>query len=144
MNKNFNDFLFSDDKNLLQVDRIHEMLSTTYWGDKRPREIMQTIIDNSVCFGIYKDDVQVGFARFVTDYAVLYYLADVVIDEKYRGQELGKTLIKFITEHEIIAGFTGFLNTRDAHSLYEQFGFYLDTATAMSTRRPNPSTPFSK
>jgi len=130
------DFVLSDDKSLIQINRVHEMLLTTYWARNRSIEVMQKSIDNSLCFGIYKEELQIGFARCITDYAVLYYLADVVIDEAYRGQGLGKALMKFISEHEQVSDLIGFLNTKDAHGLYEQFGYKTSEGEAMARRHP--------
>ncbi|MCL2408960.1 MAG: GNAT family N-acetyltransferase [Oscillospiraceae bacterium] len=122
----FGDYLISDDKNLIQSDRVFEMLSGTYFAKGRTKDTIQKSIDNSMCFGIYIDDVQVGFARCITDYATTYYLCDVVVDENYRGQGLGKALTKFITEHEFLATSMGVLGTEDADGLYEKFGFIRD------------------
>ena len=119
----FGEYLISDDKALVQIDRVCELLSDTYWAHSRTKETTQTVIDNSFCFGVYKDGVQVAFARCITDYGAIYYLADVVVDKDYRGKGLGKALIRFITEHELFATKYGVLDTRDAHGLYERFGF---------------------
>lgn len=119
----FGDFFISDSKDLIQINRVYELLSDTYWADTRPRDAIQKSIENSLCFGVYKDVIMVGFARCVTDYAVLYYLCDVVIDKEFRGKGLGKALMKAITEHEMMSPLLGLLGTRDAHGLYEQFGF---------------------
>ena len=121
-----NDYILSDDKSLIQLDRVCEMLSTTYWAKERPKDAIARSIEHSLCFGVYLDGVQVGFARCVTDYATMYYLCDVVIDEAHRGIGLGKALVKFITERESLAGAMGLLGTRDAHSLYEKYGFIKD------------------
>jgi len=119
-------YLFSDDKSLIQIERVFEMLSTTSFAKNRSKDIIQKSVENSLCFGIYCDGMQIGFARCVTDYAVIYYLCDVVVDEKHRGQGLGKALIKFITEHDSLTPLMGVLGTKDAHGLYEQFGFKRD------------------
>jgi len=102
------------------------MLSNTYFAKTRTKDIIQKSIDNSMCFGIYRDNMQVGFARCITDYATTYYLCDVVVDEEHRGQGLGKALTKFITEHESLATAMGVLGTEDAQGLYEKFGFMSD------------------
>lgn len=125
------DFFISDDKSLIQIERVYELLSKTYWAENRSREIIALSIENSCCFGIYKDNVLIGFARCITDFAVMYYLADVVIDENYRGQGLGKALVKFITEHDKFSHLLGVLETRNAHGLYEQFGFQTSKGFAM-------------
>jgi len=126
-----NGYLISDDKNLLDINRVCEMLSNTYWAKNRSREANKKSIENSLCFGVYKDNLQVGFARCVTDYAVYYYLCDVTIEEKYRGHGLGKALMKFIAGHELLAPLLGLLGTEDACGLYEQFGFKVCTDTHM-------------
>ena len=119
-------YLISDDKSLIQTGRVFELLSNTYWAKDRTKEAVQKSIDNSLCFGVYLDNLQIGFARCITDYATIYYLCDVVIAEKHRGQGLGKALTKFITEHKSLAALMGVLGTKDAHGLYEQFGFMRD------------------
>jgi GNAT superfamily N-acetyltransferase len=119
-------YLISDDKNLIQSDKVFEMLSKTYFAKERTKDIVQKSIDNSLCFGIYIDNMQVGFARCITDFSTTYYLCDVVVDEKHRGQGLGKALTKYITEHEALATAMGVLGTEDAHGLYEKYGFMRD------------------
>ena len=116
-------FLISDDKSLLQLERIYEMLHGTYWANERSRETIAHAIENSLCFGVYSEGEQIGFARCVTDYATTFLLADVIIDDRYRGRGLGKELIPFILSHELLQGLIGTLATRDAHGLYAKFGF---------------------
>ncbi|MDT8902639.1 GNAT family N-acetyltransferase [Anaeroselena agilis] len=119
-------YVFSRDKSLLSLDRVADLLARTYWAGNRGRDKILTSIDNSLCFGIYKDGHQVGFARAVTDYATVWWLADVVIDEAHRGKGLAKILIRYVTETEELRGVRGILITRDAHGLYEHFGFARD------------------
>ena len=120
-------FIISDDQSLINVEATHQLILNTYWANNRTKETMQKIIENSLCFGVFKEDgSQVGFARCVTDYTVMYWVGDVVINDSCRGQGLGKALMNFIVEHENIKGLKGFLTTKDAFGLYEQFGFYMD------------------
>ncbi|MEA4913980.1 MAG: GNAT family N-acetyltransferase [Christensenella sp.] len=123
MERQFDRFLISDDKNLLQLERIYELLHGTYWAKERSRETIARAIENSLCFGVYIDGLQVGFARCVTDYATTFLLVDVIIDEWHRGRGLDKELVPFILSHEQLQGLTGTLATRDAHGLYAKFGF---------------------
>jgi GNAT superfamily N-acetyltransferase len=127
-------YIISRDKRLLSLDRVKELLSKTYWAGDRGRDKIQTSIDNSICFGIYKDGYQVGFARTVTDYATIYWVSDVVIDEAHRGKGLAKLLMKYVTETEELQGMRGILATRDAHGLYEKFGFEKDSERFMIKR----------
>jgi GNAT superfamily N-acetyltransferase len=86
-------------------------------------ETIKKSIENSLCFGMYADSTQIGFARCVTDFATIYWLCDVIVDDRYRGQGLGNALIRFITERDTLKPLTGILATRDAHGLYEKYGF---------------------
>ena len=117
------DFIISDQKELLQIDRICAMLKGSYWASERKREEIEQSIKNSLCFGVYCAGEQVGFARCVTDYATIYWLCDVIIDDRFRGLGLGKALIGFVQSHESIKHLSGILATRDAHGLYARHGF---------------------
>lgn len=120
-----NGFIFSDNKELLQVSSIHHYLSKeTSWAKDIPLETVQRAIENSLCFGIYKGAAQIGFARWVTDKATFGWLADVYIEEPYRGLGLSKKLMSFMIFHPDLQGLRRYqLSTADAHGLYQQFGF---------------------
>jgi GNAT superfamily N-acetyltransferase len=123
--KNIGEFLYSTDKTKLNIEYIHYFLSKeSYWAKNIPIELVKTSIEGSLCFGVYYQAKQIGFARVITDYATFGYLADVFIDKNYRGKGLSKELMKFIMEQEVIKKLRRFmLATLDAHSLYAQFGF---------------------
>jgi len=117
-------FLISTDPALLQVDVIHNFLSNvSYWAKGRRLEIVKTSIENSLCFGVYTDGKQVGFARVVTDYATFAWLCDVFILPDQRGHGLGKWLIQCVVAHPAMAGLKRIiLATSDAHELYRRYG----------------------
>lgn len=131
--------LISDDKSLLQIERICALLKTSYWAGERSRETIARSIEHSLCFGVYQNGEQVGFARCVTDYATMFWLADVILDERVRGQGLGKALVDFIVSHEQLQGLVGTLATRDAQGLYQRFGF--DPIDARYYRKRMPPKP---
>ena len=118
-------FIFSDDKQKIDPAAVHHYLSTqSYWAQNVPLEIVKRSIENSLCFGIYKDTKQVGFARWITDKATFAYLADVYVEEIYRGQGLSKKLMSLMLFHKDLQGLRRYmLGTIDAHGLYAQFGF---------------------
>ncbi len=120
-----NGFIFSDKKELLNIEAIHHYLSVeSYWAKNIPLETVKRSIANSLCFGIYKNQEQVGFARWVTDKATFAWLCDVYVAENYRGQGLSKKLMSFMIFHPDLQGLRRYqLATLDAHGLYEQFGF---------------------
>ncbi|TKC02572.1 GNAT family N-acetyltransferase [Pedobacter cryotolerans] len=125
MEINDNGFIFSDDVNLVDVKAVHHYLSTqSYWAKGIPKETVQKSIANSLCFGIYKDGKQAGFARWVTDRATFAYLCDVYIENDFRGLGLSKKLMSLMLFHPDLQGLRTYcLATLDAHQLYAQFGF---------------------
>lgn len=121
-----NEYHFSNDKSLLSIDSIHHLLSQSYWANTRTKEIIEQSVNNSICYGVYHNNIQVGFARVITDFATMYWLCDVIIDEKHRGRGLGKKLMEHILNSEELQGLRGILRTKDAHGLYEQYGYIKD------------------
>ena len=118
----------STDRSKLDLNTIIDYLSNrSYWAKGRTRETIEKSIANSTCFGLYDlENKQVGFARVVTDFCVFAWLMDVFILEEFRDKGLGKMLMKEIIEFEDFQGIRRWgLGTRDAHKLYEKFGFQL-------------------
>jgi N-acetylglutamate synthase-like GNAT family acetyltransferase len=117
-------FTISTDPARLNLDAIVDMLTRAYWAVGRPRERTERAIKNSLVFGVYEDDRQIGVARVISDYSIFAYLCDVFIHEEYRSHGLGKWLIQTILEHPDLREMRRWvLVTNDAHSLYKQFGF---------------------
>jgi GNAT superfamily N-acetyltransferase len=117
-------FTISDDASRLDRGVIHRFLADSYWANAIPREIVDRSIGNSMCFGVYDVDAQVGFARVITDRATFAYIADVFVLESHRGRGLSKWLMEVIRTHPDLQGLRRWLlMTRDAHGLYRQFGF---------------------
>ena len=118
-------FIISTDNSLLDFDVIYNFLDKdSYWAQGVPIEKLRTAIENSLCFGIYKDGKQAGFARVITDKAIFAYLCDVFILPEYRGLGLSKWLMQTIISHSELQGLRRWvLATVDAHGLYSQFGF---------------------
>ena len=117
-------FTISTDPARLDLDAITDMLTRAYWAAGRPRERTERAISNSLVFGLYDGEQQIGLARIVSDYAVFAYLCDVFIHEDYRAHGLGKWLIETVMNHPDLQGLRRWtLATRDAHELYRQFGW---------------------
>ncbi len=119
------EFIISTDANRQQIDEIHRFLSEdSYWAKERTREQTETAIKNSLCFGVYRGENQIGFARVISDFATFAYLGDVYITEEFRGKGLSKWLMEIIVNYPDLQNLRRWvLATRDAHSLYEKFGF---------------------
>ncbi|MBC7847149.1 MAG: GNAT family N-acetyltransferase [Flavobacterium sp.] len=114
----------STDKTKLDVPFIQNFLKDIYWAAGRTIDEVQTTIDSSVCFGIYLDEVQIGFARVITDYVVFAYLMDVFITEEHRGNGYSSVLISAMMNEPVLKEVKIWrLATSDAHFLYEKFGF---------------------
>ncbi len=122
-------FFISTNPNLLDIDAIHHFLSEhSYWARGIARELVERSLRHSLCFGAYSEDngeqVQIGFARAITDFTRFAYLADVFIDSDYQGRGLGKWLIATVLNHpELQTIRCWMLHTEDAHGLYRRFGF---------------------
>ena len=118
------DIVISSEKMKLNVDFIYTFISKSYWAKGRTLETMQTCIDNSLNFGVYLDDQQIGYARIATDFGQFAYIMDLFISENYRGKGYSKKLMKAIMNSEKLKTINVWLlATHDAHKLYEQFGF---------------------
>jgi len=116
--------VISTDRSLLNLELVHEFLFHSYWAKGIPKEIFERSIANSLCFGVYDGDRQVGFARVVSDFATYAYLADVFIVEACRGEGLSRWLMECVVAHPQLQGLRRWtLATRDAHGLYAKFGF---------------------
>jgi GNAT superfamily N-acetyltransferase len=118
------DFAISTDPARFDLNVIHRYLTRSYWAEGISRELVARSIANSLCFGIYHGEKQVGFARVITDKTTFGYLADVFVLEEYRGKGLSKWLMEVILAHPELQGFRRWLlATRGAHGLYQKFGF---------------------
>jgi len=113
------------DRARLDISLIHRFLSEdSYWAKGRPIELVRRSIDNSVPFGIYSAERQVGFARVITDFATFAWIADVFVLPEHRGAGLSKWLMEVILSHPDLQGFRRWvLATKDAQPLYARFGF---------------------
>ena len=117
-------FIISTDPSRLDADAIVDMLTRAYWAKGRPRERTEGALANSLVFGIYDGDKQIGLARIVSDFAVFAYLCDVFIHEDYRAHGLGKWLMQTIHAHPDLQSLRRWvLATHDAHGLYKQYGW---------------------
>ena len=115
---------FSTDAARLDIDAIHAFLTQSYWSPGIPRATVARAIANSLCFGVFWQGQQVGFARVVTDKTTFAYLCDVYVLEAHRGHGLAKQLMERVMKHPDLQGLRRMmLATRDAHGLYAQYGF---------------------
>ena len=117
-------FTLSMDKSKLDPSVIHAFLTESYWSKDCSMDNVLRRIENALCFGVYDNGKQIGFARVISDKVTFAYIADVFILENYRGQGLSKQLVTFILEQPDLQNLKRWLlATRDAHGLYTQFGF---------------------
>jgi N-acetylglutamate synthase-like GNAT family acetyltransferase len=127
----FDDYTITTDKSKMDVVAIHDFLSKhSGWSDNIPYDSVKTSIDNSLNFGLFHHDKQIGFARIISDFSTIAYLGDVYVLENYRGQGLSKKLMDTIVNHPNLQGLRRWiLLTSTADWLYEKYGF---------TKVPNP------
>lgn len=118
------DFEISTDPARIDLSAVHGFLTNSYWARGIPLETVRRSLQHSICFGVYKGKQQAGFARVITDRATFGYLADVFVLDEFRGNGLSRWLMQCIVEHPELQGLRRWcLVTRDAHGLYEKFGF---------------------
>lgn len=124
MTTKYQNYEISDDKTRLQLETVHHLLKDAYWCKGIPQKTVARAIENSLCFGVYLEQRQVGFARVVTDNATFAWLCDVVIDDQFKKLGLGKALMEFIMAHPDLKSLRRIcLATKDAHELYKKYGF---------------------
>jgi GNAT superfamily N-acetyltransferase len=118
-------YVISTDNTRLDVSVIYDFLSNdSYWAQGRSLELVKRSLENSLNFGVFDGNSQIGFARVVTDYATFAWLADVFIVDEHRGEGLSVWLMEVVTTHPRLQGLRRWvLATRDAHQLYRKFGF---------------------
>lgn len=118
-------FLISTDKSRLDAGAIQDFLENdSYWAQNRTPEQTKTAIENSICFGLYEGNKQIGFARVVSDQATFAYVGDVYVIREFRGRGLSKWLMEVIVSHPDLQNLRRWvLATRDAHGLYRQYEF---------------------
>jgi len=114
----------STNKERLDINMVHAFLTETYWAKGRTLKEVEQSIEHCLCYGVYLNDQQIGFARICTDYTVFVYLMDVFILPEYRGKNYSKKLMKAILEEpKLQSCHIWMLKTSDAHGLYKQFDF---------------------
>jgi GNAT superfamily N-acetyltransferase len=121
--RNSKDVYVSDDRDEMDIDFIYNNLKSLYWATNLTRENLIGRMMNSLCFGIFADGRQVGFARVITDFFSFAYLADVFVEEKERGKGYSRILLEYILDYPSLRDIKWLLATRDMHGLYKKFGF---------------------
>jgi len=129
----------SDDKALLDVDRVHDWLASSYWCRGIERAQLERQIQHSHCVGAYEDGVQQGFARAITDHASFAWIDDVWVDAPARGRGIGRQMVGFFLKHPELLSVRRFaLVTADAHGVYEALGFQSPLRPARWMERLTP------
>ena len=138
------DYEISDEPARIDRAAVHRFLAGTYWSEGIPAATVDKAIDNSLCVGLYREEKIVGFARCVTDRATFAYLCDVFVAPEHRARGLGKWMVESLLGHAELQGLRRIcLMTRDAHSLYQAFGFtpMRDPTRYLELHRPDVYTP---
>jgi len=116
-------YMITDNADLLNVNKIYELIRVTYWGAARTEAQTRKSLQHSLSVGLFDGNIQIGFARAVTDYATFSWICDVVVQEEYRSQGLGKWMLQCLFEHPDIVATRMILVTKDAQELYRKYGF---------------------
>jgi GNAT superfamily N-acetyltransferase len=116
-------YVISTDGGRIDIEAVHAFLTQAYWSVGISYDVVRRAVEHSLCFGLFHEGRQIGFARVLTDYSKFAYLSDVYVLPEYRGQGLGRWLIQVVFGHPELKDFNWMLCTRDAHGLYQQEGF---------------------
>jgi N-acetylglutamate synthase-like GNAT family acetyltransferase len=121
----FDNFKITTDKSKIDIVAIHDFLSKhSGWSDNIPFESVKTSINNSLNFGLFHNNKQIGFARVISDFSTIAYLGDIYVLDDYRGQGLSKKLMDVVIRHPNLQGLRRWiLLTSTADWLYEKYGF---------------------
>jgi GNAT superfamily N-acetyltransferase len=118
------EFMVTSDLSRMDMDVVHGYLSRAYWCEGLPRETLERAMRNSLCFGLFEGESQIGFARVVSDRTTFAYVCDVFVLEAHQGKGLGTWLMQGVFRHPELQGLRRWhLTTRDAHALYRKIGF---------------------
>ena len=132
-------FSVSSDRKRLDLNFVYSELSDMYWSKGMPRELLERSIQNSLCFGLYLEEKQIGFAKVVSDLATFAFLGDVFVSAQHRGKGGSKAIMRAIINHPDLQNLRRFcLGTKDAHDLYRKFGFEVikEPSNWMEIKRP--------
>ncbi|WP_037940071.1 GNAT family N-acetyltransferase [Sulfurospirillum arcachonense] len=127
MDINYEEYLITDDKSLISPKAVKALLDKSYWASDRNIDTITKTIEHSICIGVFAENKLVGFGRAVTDKAVFAWIADIIIHEEHRTKGLGKQIMLFIQKHPEIPKSLQILRTKDAHKLYEKYGFSINS-----------------
>ena len=138
--KHRNEYTISTDKDKLDILSIHRFLANeTDWANGIPIHTLQTSIENSLNFGLYCENKQIGYARIISDYSTIAYLGDVFVLKEYRGMGLSKWLLNEIMDHPDLQGLRRWILVTDtAEWLYEKYGFTKLSKPGFYMEKHNP------
>ena len=116
----------STDPARLDVGFVHGFITRSYWAKGRTLAEVQTTIAHSLCFGLYLDGAQIGFARVLSDRVFFGYLLDVFVDEAHRGRGYSLRLLDAVFDHPELRSLQVWrLGTLDAHETHGAHSFGL-------------------
>ena len=116
-------YILSDNKEDQDPESIQRLLKDSYWASDRSLDKIKKILTHSHGFSLFDKDVQIGFVRVVSDYSCASWIADMIINPSYRGQQLGQWMMRCVMDHPDLKHTQFSLQTEDAHTFYEKLGF---------------------
>jgi GNAT superfamily N-acetyltransferase len=130
-----------DDRDRVDVDAVFRFLSEeAYWVPGRSRQTIERLVREStrVIAAYDAEGALVGFCRVMSDASNMAWMGDVFVLEPHRGKGVGVEIVREAVEHPRYRDCLWYLNTRDAQTLYERFGFHrADPDRTMTRRRPS-------
>jgi GNAT superfamily N-acetyltransferase len=118
------EFAVVDNQTLIDVDAVHDFLKGSYWAKGRSKMVVQLAMERSLAFGLIHEDRTIGFARVITDFAVVGVIEDVYVLPEFQGKGLGSFMMDCLMSHPALAGLELYTASRKARGFYERMGFH--------------------
>jgi len=130
-------YSITTDSSMWSTTAVKQLLSQSYWASERSMDTIEKSLQHAICYGVIDTETNtlIGLGRVVTDHATIFWICDIIVDNRYRQQGIGKKIMSHIMNDVGTQDLLGVLCTKDAHGLYEQYGFKLETQKAMVRKR---------
>ena len=125
----------------MDFERVTEMLSKTIWSPGiKIKDVKLGAKNSALVVGVFYDNIQIGYARVVSDIIKFAYISDVYVDENYRHNGIATKMMNYILSHKSMKKIFRWYLRSAADELYKKVGFVYDTDPSkwMEIRLPNP------
>ncbi|MDY6803655.1 MAG: GNAT family N-acetyltransferase [Cyanobacteriota bacterium] len=111
-----------------QIEDLYQLYKSTWWANNRTVPGIRKMLQNTdIAIGLCEVESKklVAFGRVLTDYFYRAVIWDLIVEESYRGQGLGKALMEAIVNHPSLKEVESMslMCFPEMVPFYEKFGF---------------------